>query len=473
MIQLIFRYEWLQLCRNKFQLLLLLLTVLLGIYSIYYGFNEIQKQKQTIEQVKQVQVKQILKIQEGFNADTTTAEGKKIWQLSAVPRFIWHRHTYAAAFSPSSLAPLSIGQRDLQPYYYKLSAMSLYYQIFQNEIANPQKLLAGNFDLSFVLVYLFPLLIIAFCYGLLSSERDKGVLPLLKSQAIAIHQIIQVKLLFYFILLTSMGIVLSITGFVVSEASYKHDFPEMAAWICTLISYFIFWFSVLFIIISFNRNSAFNAIAGIGCWLLFLIIIPALINIAITVAMPLNSSVLSGISRRAGVFNEEIEENHKAVIQQFLKSYPELNSGDKLLGKNLTAKGHAAFTVLNDEKSRKLVDIYQTRVKQRDSIAHRFNLINPAVSAQNIFDAITGSNLYAFHSFYRWVISFHNQLIAFYYPKLFADTDFVKSDFLKAPQFKLQEANQQEKYIITGIIQLFSFSVILYLIGYILIKRNS
>jgi ABC-2 type transport system permease protein len=48
-----------------------------------------------------------------------------------------------------------------------------YYQLFENELPNPVNLLAGNFDLAFVLIYLFPLLLIVFCYGLFSAEREK------------------------------------------------------------------------------------------------------------------------------------------------------------------------------------------------------------------------------------------------------------------------------------------------------------
>lgn len=472
MIRLLFKYEYLHFTRNRFQVSILFLTILLGFYAIYYGCTEIEKQNQVIRQVKQSNTEQLLKITDGFKADTTTSEGKKAWQLSAMPGYAWHRHQFAAAFEPSALAPLSIGQRDLQPYYYKLSAMSLYYQVFQNEIANPQKLLAGNFDLSFVLVYLFPLLIIAFCYSILSSEKDKGVLPLLKSQSIAIRKIISFKLLFYFVLLTGIAILLCITGFIFSGAGIT-NLGEMILWILTVLAYFIFWFTVLFVIISLNKNSAFNAITGIGCWLFFLIIIPALINIVITVTMPLNSHVLSGISRRTGVFDEEIEENHKVVIREFLKAYPEYHSGDTAFNKNLFAKGHAAFTVLKDGTSRKLVESYQNQVNQRDQIAGYFNMINPAVSAQSLFDAITKSNLYAFQSFNKSVTAFHRQLVRFYYSRLFSDKNLKQSDYLSIPEFnEKSEVHEHNQYVLTGIIQLFLSSVLLFFIAYLLAGKT-
>ncbi|MEJ7558139.1 MAG: DUF3526 domain-containing protein [Pedobacter sp.] len=472
MIKFLFKYEWLHFTRNRFQLFILFLTALLGFYAIYYGCTEIQKQRQVIEQVKQLQAKQLVKIEEGFNADTTTKEGKKAWQLAAVPGFAWHKHQYAAIFTPSALAPLSIGQRDLQPYYYKLSAMSLYYQIFQNEIANPQKLLAGNFDLSFVLIYLFPLVIIAFCYSILSSDKDKGVLPLLKSQAVPVHKIMLIKLLFYFVLLFSTAIILCIVGFIFSEISFSVEYDKVFAWVGTVLVYFLFWFTLLFLIISFNRNSAFNAISGIGLWLLFLIIIPALINIMITVAMPLNTTILSGISRRMGVANEEDDANQKAVIREFLHHHPDFKKVDTT--KNLYGKGHAAFTVLRDQESKNLVENYQNQVKERDQIAGHFNVINPAVRAQNLFDAISESNLYAFQRFNHSVTAYHQTLVKFYYSKLFSDENFVKSDYLQAPQFTEQKASEATDYpIISGMMQLLIISLILFVAAYVVAQKNT
>ncbi len=472
MIKLIFKYEWLHFSRNRFQLFMVSLTIALGCYAIYYGCTEIKKQQQTIAHVKHNQTEQSARIQAGFTADTTTLSGRNDRKFATLTKLVWHRHKYAVTFSPSPLAPLSLGQRDLQPYYYNLSAMSLYYQIFQNEIANPQKLLVGNFDLSFVLVYLFPLLIIAFCYGLLSSEKDKGVLNLLKSQAVAVHKIILIKLLFYFLILISIGFVLSIAGFISSGASLILHFKPMALWLCTVLAYFTFWFSVVFIIISSNKNSSFNAIVGIGCWLFFLIIIPALINILITVTMPLNSNVLSGISRRMGVFNEDVEENHKVVIREFLKKRPDFNYGNTMYIKNLQGKGHAAFTVLNDEKSRKMVDVYQKQVAHRDAIATKFNIINPAVNAQNIFDSITEANLYAFQKFYSDVVYFHHRLVNFYYPKIFSDRNFIKTDYQQAPKFVEPKSRSLKMYSFTGILELLITALLLFWMGYTGIKKT-
>lgn len=468
----VFFYEWLSFVRNRFQVTILFLTLALGIYAIYYGYDEIRKQKATIDSVLDQHNQEQERVLKGFSADTTTADGKKQYQLAAVTRMVWTRQFYGVYFSPSVLAPLSIGQRDIQPYYYKLTAMSLYYQLFQNEIANPQKLLVGNFDLSFVLVYLFPLLIISLCYGLLSSEKDRGLLALLKSQTAPVHIIIIYKLLFYFLVIFSLAVLLSIIGFIIADVGLFANSSEIISWLAIVTVYLLFWFSIMFFIVSLNKNSSFNAISGIGSWLMFLIIIPAILNIAVSIAMPLNSSVLSGISRRTGVFNEESDENQKRVIRQYLKQKPELDFGEKMFQTNLITKGFAAYTELNDQKSAKLVQQYHAQVQEREEIARRFDFINPAVNAQTMFNAVAESDLESFQSFYRSVKAYHQRLVSFYYPKLFEDKNLTRGDYERAPQFKPFEYDRPKAPLLFGLMWLLGLSLMICLVSFKIIKRS-
>lgn len=468
----VFYYEWLSFVRNRFQVAILFLTLALGIYAIYYGYDEMSKQRTTIATVQNEHRQEQARILKGFNADTTTTDGKKEYQLSAVTRMVWSRQFYGVFFSPSALAPLSIGQRDIQPYYYKLKAMSLYYQLFQNEIANPQKLLVGNFDLSFVLVYLFPLLIISLSYGLLSSEKDRGLLALLKSQTAPVHIIVIYKLLFYFLVIFSLALVLSTIGFIIADVGLIANCSEITSWLAIVTVYFLFWFSVMFFIVSLNKNSSFNAISGIGSWLMFLIIIPAVLNIAISIAMPLNSSVLSGISRRTGVFNEESDENQKRVIRQYLKQKPELDFGEKMYQTNLVTKGFAAYTELNDQKSAKLVQLYHSQVQEREEIARRFDFINPAVNAQAMFNAVADTDLESFQNFYRSVKAYHQRLVSFYYPKLFADKNLTVKDYKLAPQFKSLAHARSKTPLLFGLMWLLGLSLMICVVSFKIIKTS-
>lgn len=445
----IFKYEWLNFIRNRFQLTMLAVVFFLGCYSIYYGHQEISNQRATIaevikqgEQERQAQIK-------GFFADTTSVEGKRAWQRSAVTRFAWNKHSYATFFEPSAFSAMATGQRDLQPYYYKLTAMSIFYQLFQNEIANPQKLAVGNFDLSFVFIYIFPLLIISLCYSLLSGDKDRGLITLLKSQSSALHKIVLFRVLFYFLTVIGLALGLCVIGFAVNHLGLADQLKSMLVWVGIVFAYLMFWFAVLFLLISFNKTSTFNAMIGISIWLLLLIALPASLNIVISVTKPMNSAILSGISRRTGVLDEENDENQKRVIQEYLLQHPKLNFKG-VFDQNLSAKGFAAYTELNDQKSAKLVAQFQRRILEREGSARFFDPINPAVSTQSMLDHIAGADLLSFQHFYAEVKGFHARLVAFYYPKLFADKNLTISDLKAAPRFTFSPRPIDKGFLLRG-----------------------
>src|SRR3546814_8041051 len=57
------------------------------------------------------------------------------------------------------------------------------------------KLLSGQFDLAFVLVYMFPLFIFAISFNMLSVERDQGTLRMLLSQPLKLPHLVLAKTL--------------------------------------------------------------------------------------------------------------------------------------------------------------------------------------------------------------------------------------------------------------------------------------
>jgi ABC-2 type transport system permease protein len=82
-----------------------------------------------------------------------------------------------------NLAGLAIGQRDINSSIQVNTIRGLEGQKYDSDIRNPFQLMMGNFDLSFVILYLFPLVIISLCYNLYSEEKENGTWALLKTQS--------------------------------------------------------------------------------------------------------------------------------------------------------------------------------------------------------------------------------------------------------------------------------------------------
>ena len=109
-----------------------------------------------------------------------------------MPNVVGNRLSRLVYNKPTSLAALSIGQTDLLPYFINLKYSALSRQILIAQPTNPEKLMVGNIDLTFVLIQLLPLFMIALGYNLLASEKEAGILSVMLS-----FPITEMKLLIY------------------------------------------------------------------------------------------------------------------------------------------------------------------------------------------------------------------------------------------------------------------------------------
>lgn len=469
--QTLIRYEWKSFIRNRFQLLMLAAAFVFGMYAIYYGQSEINGQRQTIEAVTALEQKEFFEYKASFREELTTLEAEQTHDIASRPAYAWYRHGYHAILPPHDYAPLAIGQRDLFRYYYRLTGMSLHYQLFENELANPVNLMAGNFDLSFVLIYLFPLLIIAFCYGLFSAERENGTLALLQIQSVSIRKIILVRLAFYFTMVTGLALLISSIGLLTSgnPLAEENRLPA-AAWITGVAAYCAFWFGLMFLIVSFRKNSSFNAISAAGCWLVFLIVVPALLNVLVTTKFPLSSTTLAGLMRRTSLENENDEEEAREVVMEFLAHTPKLAGSDSLLHNNLLSKAYAAFTSLKDINSKEAVDRYMAQVIRRNKWGARFHWLSPAINMQNLQTKMAKTDLHTFLLFHKALANFHESITDFYFSRLFWDKPIRQEDYSNLPVFEMSEIKDRWDAIRIGLSKIMLMAVLAFGIGYVKMK---
>jgi ABC-2 type transport system permease protein len=192
LFRLLFYYEYLHFKAARGLLLLTGLLLAAGLYGIYYGTAEVARQRQHLAELPALGRHQVAELQAKFPGPADAGEVG------------YYHHNYAL-HHPTAWAGLALGQRDVNPYYLKLRLLGLQGQLYASENVNPAKALSGNFDLAFVLVYLFPLLIIALGFNLLSSEREQGILPLLLAQPVSATQLVGAKLAFRLAVVLGLG----------------------------------------------------------------------------------------------------------------------------------------------------------------------------------------------------------------------------------------------------------------------------
>jgi len=132
----------------------LLFILLASIISLLVGKQHIEKINRSIEETTQYQ-KEHINRHTDYNKDD------------------FGLMLYYVKFSLVNYTPilnaLSIGQRDINPSIKSVTIRTLEAQKYDADLNNPYNLLIGSIDFSFVLVFLFPLLIISFTYNIISE----------------------------------------------------------------------------------------------------------------------------------------------------------------------------------------------------------------------------------------------------------------------------------------------------------------
>ncbi len=111
---------------------------------------------------------------------------------------------FAYIHKPAPIAALAIGQQDVNTNIQSLTVRGLEAQRYDTDLYNPYNLMTRNFDLSFVITCLFPLLIIAFNFNVLSREKEGGTWPLVRVQLKQPLQFIFQKLSIRFIVVFAL-----------------------------------------------------------------------------------------------------------------------------------------------------------------------------------------------------------------------------------------------------------------------------
>ena len=126
-------------------LLGLLVIFLAGLYAIEHGRRVIAAQQNVLAAAPELQRAHFEKVL-ALHPNTPAGAIEALYYLNHFTRH-----------EPSRLAALSVGLRDVNPYNLKVRMLALEGQLYDSDISNPATLALGNFELSFLLVFLYPL----------------------------------------------------------------------------------------------------------------------------------------------------------------------------------------------------------------------------------------------------------------------------------------------------------------------------
>jgi ABC-2 type transport system permease protein len=428
----IFSFEWIQLKRQPTQLWALFVFMLVGLYAIYSGSAVTQRQRVVIDTLsKQYEQDYALTLKKF--ADTLTPETKAQAAFAGLPQMINFRIPPLATDPPSPLAALSVGQRDINPYYQKVKSNVSFLDNQNVEISNPSTLFAGNFDLSFVLIYLLPLLIITLCYGSYAEEREQGTYALLSIQALSIEKVMLYKLLFRGTVVLVVVLLLCTAGFLATAAT-----DGIFQWLYLTVVYLFFWLSVCYFFVQTKSSSIITALKLVAVWLFFLILLPSLSNtyLSLTHPIPLRAD-LASFERH---ISEEVWTMKPAELAAaFDKHNPQYRASINP-AKDSTSSGPRFIVGYYDMLERKVgafAKKLHATLDSRSIMARKLASANPSMTLQYLYNATARTGRADYQDFEKQISSFQKKWKHHLYTKQLWEKNFSQQELKKLLKFEM------------------------------------
>ena len=410
-----------QFLRTKTCQLGLILILALGLISIVTGKQFLDGQEKMVEQA--------VKNQEEHIARNIQFHGDDIGLLLYYLKF-------ALIKEQNPLAALSIGQNDLNPSIQSVKILTLEGQKYDTDLVNPTKLLYGNLDLSFILVYIFPLLIIAFNYNLISEEEESGTWKMVSVSVKSKMKFILSKLL------VRLGAIFIVMSLLYGVASWVLEIPWNRGFLTFFLIgllYQLFWFALSFWVISFRRHSNFNALMLLSFWLLLVVLLPAIINNAVTSRYPVPEALTTMIKQRDG-YHQKWDTNKKETMEHFYQIYPQFEKYGYPPEEGFSWLWYYAMQHLGDAESRDESEAMRNKMLQRQKMSQQIAQFFPSMHTLLAFNELAETSLSHHMNFLQAINDFHENTRLYFYPKVFSESasDEVDWEQFKPEYYKLE-----------------------------------
>lgn len=367
--------------------------------------------------------------------------------------------------SIDNLAGIAIGQRDLNANIQKVGMTSIGNQKYNTDLVNPMRLQVGNLDLSFVIIFLFPLVIIAISFNLLSEEVEKGTWKMIRVQGKSPFSFLLSKLSVRFLMILSTLLSLFLLAKIVLDIPFDSRYFIM---IILSVLYLLFWFSVVLLIVSFRKNSNFNAISLLTLWLVLVILLPVAVNKFITNKYPIGEALTMTIKQRDG-YHKKWDLDKNSTMQKFYKIYPQFNEY-KVKQDGFSWQWYYAMQQIGDEEAKPEQKAMLTKVRSRQRLSEIIADFIPPIKIQLAMNEIAQTGLKNYLSYLNAMSGFHKEIRNEFYPKLFENLP-PSSINLKEHKPVFFESSSSVFHLLKAALPIIIMSILLVVIGIFRLRK--
>ena len=339
---------------------------------------------------------------------------------------------WLALLPPAPLSALAIGQGDVYPNYIKVTARSLDALVSGDQIEHPLAVASGQFDVAFVILFLYPLLIFAVSFDLTATERDQGTLRMVLSQPVTLRDVIAGKMIVRALKLFVPVLLIPIAAAAFNSPVSGDFWIRAALWSIAIGVYGAVWHGIALVVNARGLGAPANALILAGIWLLFAVVGPSCVNLLIAVKYPMPSRVEAAVQARAATEDATVQGSRQ--LGQFLQDHP--TSG------NVGREGMRQFALLQAERDQRVADrldaveaTFNAQLDRQRRLASWLSVLSPTMIAQGVFLDIAGTNTLRLDRFRAEASSFQREWRAYFEPRVLDAATLTPAEYADAPGF--------------------------------------
>lgn len=421
--------EFRLLSRNYWFIALSIIFISLCLFAGFNGLKLYESRNADLKQAIENQIVLKLQVMEIALAVEKGENPENIYRLSPMNMAI---ATGRLTVMPvDKLSTLAIGQSDLYTHQIKISSSDDPSTLTFTDLNNPIQLLFGNFDLVFVLTYLIPLIIIAFTYNLQSQELESGRLKLIASNPInpkiwLLQRYLIRFLSLCFILSIALIITIALLGITIND--------RLLGMILVKFAYLSFWFAVSFAVNVFGTSSGKNAIVLLSLWIIFVLVIPAIINQTANTLYPTPSRV--ALLDEIRQTKKELGKKQDKVLDEYLRNHPELMRNEEGENRFVYWQRFFASQEMAEKALAPLTNEFDSQLANRQQWVKIGRFLSPAILFQTSFTELAGTSATHYTHFKNAVTEFSKHWREYFMPMVFANRILNMDDLETLPAFE-------------------------------------
>ena len=394
----IFFYEFYHFRKNNSKVVTYLIFLFACVYAIITGFNLQDKQLQTISHIENDQKNELNKVFNWFDNEMSGPKGKN-WIDIKKPNWSFRYIPLYTIKEPSTLMPLGIGQAEQYAYYKEVTNWSSTFDPdMMEEISNPERIVNGSIDFSFLIIFLLPILLIILTYNIGGLEKDLKFEKLISIQSNSFNKWILFRMLFYVFILIFTVFILFVVVMLFNQIK-SVNLNDLFNLFTLFLSY-ITLFSIIFYLIIISSDSASSiAFKMISVWLLFCVILPGGIHQYASMKYPTNYMTdFLDVNREQTYDVFKLPTN--SLYDQITNIYPELN--DTKHGKDsIINNGIIRNTISSiiNQMNKDVIAKIENQNKLKNSFIKSTYWFNPISCYLNKWNSLTSTDYESYYNF--------------------------------------------------------------------------